>query len=109
MSLLDRLKGRGSRTTSAAGVAESQATDEVLAELRAMLVEQSGGALSPAAIDPAAPLLQFGYVDSLSAVNFVEQIRVRYGLDVSEDDLVGELSTLGAVASFVAARRRRPK
>jgi len=77
----------------------------VLAELRAVLVAQSSGALTDTSVDPSAPLLQFGYLDSLSAVSFVEQVRVRYGVEVSEDDLVGELSTLGAVARFVAARR----
>lgn len=101
MGLLDRLRSRASGT----GGPDPQATEQVLAELRAVLVAQSSGALADASIDPAAPLLQFGYLDSLSAVSFVEQVRVRYGVEVSEDDLVGELSTLGAVARFVAARR----
>ena len=101
MGLLDRLRSRA----PGPGSPDPQATEQVLAELRAVLVAQSSGALTDASVDPSAPLLQFGYLDSLSAVSFVEQVRVRYGVEVSEDDLVGELSTLGAVARFVAARR----
>jgi len=105
MGLLNRLRSRA----PGPGAPDPQATEQVRAELRAVLVAQSAGTLTDDSIDPAAPLLQFGYLDSLSAVNFVEQVRVRYGVELSEDDLVGELSTLGAVARFVAERRARTR
>jgi acyl carrier protein len=68
------------------------------------VVELSGGSLVPEAVDPAAALFDAGYVDSLSAVILTERVRLRYGVTVSEIDLVGRLHTLEALASFIAAQ-----
>lgn len=109
MSWIGRLTGRAPRDTPAAAPVDAAGTGAILAELRADLAERSNGALASASIDPGAPLLQYGYLDSLSAVSFVEHVRVRYGVHISEDDLVGRLSTLDAVARFVATNRGRSR
>jgi acyl carrier protein len=75
----------------------------IVDELRGIVVDLSQGALGPADVDAAVPLFDFGYVDSLSAVELIERIRVRWGVEISEVDLVGRCHTLDALAGFVAA------
>ena len=79
----------------------------IVEDLRATLVELSDGMLAPAAIDPSAPLFDFGYVDSLAAVVLIERVRASYGVTISEVDLVGHCHTLDALAAFIAAQRVR--
>lgn len=76
----------------------------IVDELRGIVVDLSEGALRPDDVDTTAPLFDFGYVDSLSAVELIERVRTRWGVEVSEVDLVGRCHTLGALAEFVAAR-----
>jgi acyl carrier protein len=66
--------------------------------LRGQLARLSDGKLDAEAIDPAASLLDHGYLDSLSAATFLAQIEDEYGVEVSEVDLVGRLQSLEALA-----------
>ena len=50
------------------------------------------------AIDPAASLIDHGYLDSLSAASFLAQIEEEYGIEITEVDLVGRLASLEALA-----------
>ena len=77
---------------------------QILDELRHAVVELSDGSLAPEAVDPGAAVFDAGYVDSLSAVILIERVRLRYGVTISEVDLVGRLHTLDALASFIAAQ-----
>jgi acyl carrier protein len=72
--------------------------NEVRERLRVQLATLSDGKLSAEAIDPAAGLLDHGYLDSLSAATFLAQIEEEYGIEIREVDLVGRLASLEALA-----------
>lgn len=75
----------------------------IVDELRATIADLSAGSLTPAGVDAAVPLFDYGYVDSLSAVVLIERVRHRWGVEVSEVDLVGRLHTLEALGAFIAS------
>jgi acyl carrier protein len=80
---------------------------EIEANLRAFFAERSGGELTAEAIDPAAHIFDAGYVDSMNSLTLLDFIEERYGVTVPEVDLIGGLSTLSALAEFVAERSTR--
>jgi acyl carrier protein len=43
-----------------------------------------------------------GYVDSMNSLTLLDFIEERYGVEVPEVDLVGGLSTVAALAEYVA-------
>ena len=59
--------------------------------------------LSPDRVRPDAELLGAGYLDSLSATEFLSYIEEAYGVEIELDRLVGDLATLGALARHLAA------
>ena len=71
---------------------------DVRERLRSHLATLSDGKLSVEAIDPAASLIDHGYLDSLSAATFLAQIEEEYGIEITEVDLVGRLASLEALA-----------
>jgi acyl carrier protein len=80
--------------------------DEVLGELRQLLVQVTGRQdLSD--IPAQTPLFGGGVgLDSLAGTLLLRQIQRRYGVDVAAEDLnLDALETLGTLAAFVAARR----
>lgn len=81
-------------------------TAQITAELREVVAELSKGKIAAATVDVTVPLLDFGYVDSLSLVVLIERIQVRWGVEIPEIDLVGRLSTLDALGGFIATRAR---
>ena len=60
--------------------ASAAAAENLVEELRALLVEVSDGKLQAGNIDPAANLFDFGYVDSLSGVMFLARIEEQWGV-----------------------------
>ncbi len=62
--------------------------DDVVGDLRRKLVELSEGALGFEQIDPTASILDYGYVDSLSAARLLQFIEKRYGVLVPQTELV---------------------
>jgi acyl carrier protein len=51
-------------------------------------------------------LLEAGVIDSLGVLELVKFIEQRYGLNVSEDEMMPEnFDTLNAIAAFIARRR----
>ena len=83
-------------------MAASAATAENLVEeLRALLVEVSEGKLRAQDVDPAANLFDFGYVDSLTGVMFLARIEEQWGVHIEDFDLVERLNTLEAVADHL--------
>ncbi len=75
--------------------------EAILEDLCRAIVEQSDGSLTREQIDVAGDLVGYGYVDSLTAATLLERIEERYGVEVSELDLVGRLSTLQALADHI--------
>ncbi len=70
------------------------------------LARLSEGRISRDQIDPAASLLDRGYLDSLSAAAFLALIEDEYGVSVSEVDLLGPLRSLDDLARHVQAEGR---
>jgi acyl carrier protein len=109
--------GRLTRGRTAATEAPPAATEPATArpldaagirdDLTRHVVETSDGKLRAEAVEADAPLFDHGYVDSLTAVSLLEMIRFRYGVEVSEIDLVGRLNTLGALARHIAETSAR--
>ncbi len=79
-------------------VAPPGSVGDVRERLRSRLATLSDGRLSVEAIDPAASLIDHGYLDSLSAATFLAQIEEEYGIEITEVDLVGRLASLEALA-----------
>jgi acyl carrier protein len=73
-------------------------------ELRQLLLEVSEGKLEGVVIDSAANIFDHGYVDSLSAVEFIARIEERWGVAIEDMDLIERYTSLDAVAAHVAAR-----
>jgi acyl carrier protein len=92
---------------------ETRATRATVAEvessLRRFFAERSGGALEPEAIDRNAHLFDAGYVDSMNSLTLLDFIEEQHGVTVPEVDLVGGLSTLSALAEYVAERSILPR
>jgi acyl carrier protein len=82
---------------------------EVETSLRRFFAERSGGALTPDSIDASVHLFNAGYVDSMSSLTLLDFIDERYGVTVSEVDLVGGLCTLAGLADYVAERSTSPR
>lgn len=83
--------------------ASAAAAENLVEELRALLVEVSDGKLQAQQVDPAANLFDFGYVDSLTGVMFLARIEERWGVHIEDFDLVERLNTLEAVADHLRA------
>jgi len=81
---------------------------EIEAALRRFFVERSGGSLGADAIDATQHLFDAGYVDSMNSLTLLDFIEERYGVAIPEVDLVGGLSTLGALADYVARHTADP-
>jgi acyl carrier protein len=86
--------------------ASAVSAENLVEELRALLVEVSEGKLRADQIDPAANLFDFGYVDSLTGVMFLARIEEQWGIHIEDFDLVERLHTLEAVASHLRASLR---
>ena len=71
---------------------------EIVELLRRDLVEISGGELSVEQVDPAGHLFDFGYVDSLSAVVFLERIEQRFAVHVEDYEVVEARTSVDALA-----------
>lgn len=74
----------------------------ILDELRGVLVSCSAAPLAPEHIDVDGDLFELGYVDSVSAASFVDQVERRFGITISDAELVGRLHCLAAIADRVA-------
>jgi acyl carrier protein len=94
-----------STSKHASAAAADPGTADLRAELLRLLLEVSEGKLDGVAIDPAANIFDHGYVDSLSAVEFIARIEERWGVAIEDMELIERYTSLDAVAAHVAARR----
>ncbi len=67
----------------------------------------SRGRLHPQELDPDAHLLDQGYLDSLSYVEFLLCVERDWGVSVPETQFIGRLHTLRALAQHLAASTPR--
>jgi acyl carrier protein len=81
--------------------ADWETVDEILDALRRELVENSDGDLTLDMIGPGEALFESGCVDSVSAVALLNFIEERYGVCISEVEVVGRLSTLEMLARHI--------
>jgi len=103
MGLFDRIK----RALEDDRVPEATPGDrtpagEFVVPLCAFIAEHSDGQLRVDEIDPDEHLYDAGYVDSQSSVALLAFIEERWGVAISEVDLVGRLSSVAALARHLA-------
>jgi acyl carrier protein len=79
--------------------------DDIVRALKAKVAELSNGQLGEEDLDANAMLFDFGYVDSLSAVTLISFVDSRYGVAVTELDLVGSLNNLQLLADHIQSER----
>lgn len=96
----------GSAARSAGSTVANGSADDILCALKAKVAELSNGQLGEEDLDADAMLFDFGYVDSLSAVTLISFIDSRYGVTVSELDLVGAINNLQLLAEHIQTQRR---
>ena len=78
-------------------------TDSVLDALRDEIAALSGGRLRPQELDADAHLLDQGYLDSLSYVEFLLRVEAAWGVRVPDAQFVGRFNTLRALAGHVVS------
>ncbi|MGB8295874.1 MAG: acyl carrier protein [Polyangia bacterium] len=84
--------------------AEEPASGTVLDMLRTTVSRISRDHVPPESLDLRAPLLDSGYIDSLSATELLADIERRYGVRIGEMDIVGRLCTMEALAREIENR-----
>lgn len=62
--------------------------------------------LANVSLDRHAHMIDAGYVDSLRATELLAFVEETYGVDVEADRLLTDLSSLHALATWVAERKR---
>jgi acyl carrier protein len=56
-------------------------------------------------LDPDAPLLEQGIIDSMGVVEIIEFLEDRFGVEVADQDITEEnLGTVSAMSRYVAGR-----
>ncbi len=81
-------------------------TDEILAQVRALLSSVLQLGEKAQALDAGSPLLgALPELDSMAVVHVLTAIEDQFGLVVSDDEMSAEIfATLGALAEFVEAK-----
>ena len=75
----------------------------VIADLREFICTTMPDPLSPDEVDPMMHLYDAGYVTSISAADLLAHIESRYGMDVSETQLIGRLHNLDGLARHIVS------
>jgi acyl carrier protein len=91
------------RTANSERPSEPASGASVLSGLRAFIVEASSEALAADEIDSSLRMYDAGYLDSFTGVELLVHVEGRYGLFISEVDVVGKLDTLDALADHIVA------
>lgn len=77
----------------------------IVNDLRLKVAELSEGRLVSRAVDPSKPMLEYGYIDSLTAVMLLAHIEETWGVDIDETELLQTAPTLNGIADLVGQRR----
>jgi acyl carrier protein len=99
MGLLERFR-RG-EAQPAATTSPEVAT--VLGQLIAVVRANAEGRLAAADVD--ANLFDYGYLDSVGLTAFLAAVEARFGVPISDEELVTRLTTLRAMATHVVGAR----
>ena len=75
----------------------------IVERLRSLVVQHSDGTRSPGDVGAGDPLYVRGHVDSVSALALLTFIEDHYGVTIDEEDLVGRLHSLDALARHILA------
>ena len=83
-------------------------TSTTLDDVKAVVVSTLGIEDRADSLTAASPLLgAVPELDSMAVVELVVALETRFGFEVSDDDITGEVfETLGSLAAFVEARLR---
>ena len=74
---------------------------DVIADLREFVRSTIPDPIPLDEIDPLMHLYDAGYVTSVTAADLLAHIETRYGLDVSETQLIGRLQNLDALSRYI--------
>lgn len=81
--------------------------DEIKQNLRDYIIKHFSVPDGDAEFTDDVHLFNYGYVDSYGAVELVEFVQSRFGVQVSQSDLVAyPLNTINEIATFVSLRER---
>jgi acyl carrier protein len=95
-----------SAQASSAGVPTASVAG-IVDDLRGYIESKGRGRWSADEVDADINLWDAGYVDSLSYVEFLVYIEAQYGVSIPDVELTDRLSTLEALATFVAANAKK--
>jgi acyl carrier protein len=100
------VSGRTGGSASTMPGSPSEGAGQVLATLKAFLSERMDESARVAAADipDGAHVLDGGYVDSVTAADFLAFIKTRYGVRLAETDLAGGLGRLATLAEHLTGR-----
>jgi acyl carrier protein len=73
--------------------------------LRRQIALQSRGRLRPEDVALDADVCEYGYLDSLSYVEFLVHVETTWGVRIDDALLVSRFNTVSALASHIAAAR----
>lgn len=102
MGLLERFR-RG--TAQAGDVADSPEVAAVVGQLIDVVVANADGHLAATDVDVDANVFDYGYLDSVGLTAFLAALEARFGVSISDEELVTRLTTLRAMATHVVAAR----
>jgi acyl carrier protein len=102
MGLLERFRRSAAQPDSATISPEVAA---VLAELTGVVVAGAEGRLAAADVDADANVFDYGYLDSVGLTAFLAAVETRFGVSISDEELVTRLTTLRAMAAHVVGAR----
>lgn len=92
-------------TSAASTGTESRANDftrnEILEDLVAHICSTMPDPRSPDEIDIRLHMYDAGYLTSITAADLLVHVDARYGIDISETQLIGPLQNLDALARYV--------
>ena len=81
--------------------ADSFTGEEILADLVAQICDSMSDPRAPDEIDLRLHMFDAGYLTSITAADLIAHIDTRYGLDISETQLIGPLQNLAALVRYV--------
>ena len=85
--------------------AEPATVDAIVESLRRQIGVQSRGRLTPEDVDPDVHVYEYGYLDSLSYVEFLLHVETTWGVRVGDVQFVSRFNTVRALAAHLASAR----
>lgn len=103
------LDAKVTETSESSADTESRANhftrNQILEDLVAHICSTMPDPRSPDEIDIRLHMYDAGYLTSITAADLLVHVDARYGIDISETQLIGPLQNLDALARYVASGR----